>query len=82
VIEAAQNYLAIAAGADGSGNAIWLAPLADLNGPAAFQAEDQFRIGGSQGLITQVPDGGVTLLLLGLGFGGLALLQNRGRRRA
>ena len=82
VIPAALNYLAIAAGADGSGNAVWLAPLANVNGPIASQAEDQFRVGGSQGLITQVPDGGVTLLLLGLGFGGLALFQNRARRRA
>ena len=75
VIDAAQAYLALAGG---TGNALWLAPVI-----LPQSTEDPgYIIGGSQGLITQVPDGGVTLLLLGLGFSGLALFQNRARRRA
>jgi hypothetical protein len=64
---AANSYLAALAGSSQQGDAAWLRPVA-------------LGEGESQGLIVLVPDGGVTLLLLGLGFGGLSLIQRRARR--
>jgi hypothetical protein len=69
---AATTYLAALAGSSQVGDAAWLKPVKFVDGQCV-DCE-------SQGLITKVPDGGVTLLLLGLGFSGLSLIQRRSRR--
>jgi hypothetical protein len=83
VLDAANSYLADLAGVTPVEDGIWIMPVEAINGDlVAFQEDQDYRIGGSQGLIDipPVPDGGVTLLLLGLGFGGLSMVQRRMRR--